>query len=246
MGLEMGDPPAAVVPDSVVDDALGFAVFLPRPIEPSGDDRLRVRLGTTLYDAAAAVSAEAFGRSGESLPQQVEPGDASAEVGTDQLRVLVVATSLENVLGEVAVEPRAFTPQGDGVNDQVRITYTLFSVRSACVEADVLTLDGSMVRRLHRGAQSAGRHAQTWDGRNDAGAQVAPGLYLLRVSVDAGRGSAAPIAAHCRGLLSSRSTHHRRRRSLSTNTLDRYFSRSLSKDSSSSFSSCAPCRNCLA
>ena len=134
------------------------------------------------------MAAEAFERSGESLPQAVEPGDATAEVGTDQLRVLVLSSSLDQVLGGVEVRPRSFTPQGDGINDQVELAYTLFSVRSTQVDVGVYTLDGGPVRRLYSGHRSAGLQVETWDGRDDSGVVVAPGLYLLRVEVDADEG----------------------------------------------------------
>ena len=188
-GLEMGDPPASVEPDSIVEEDSGFSVYLPRPIVGAGDNRLRLRLQTTLYDAAAEVAAEAFERSGESLPQEVEPGDATEELGTNQLRVLALSTSLEKVLGAVRVQPPAMTPQGDGVNDQVRLTYTLFSVRSTQVEISVHTLDGGSVRRLFSGHQSAGPQTQTWDGRDGQGQLVPPGLYLLRADVQTEEGS---------------------------------------------------------
>ena len=189
IGLEMGDPPTPADPDSVVEDALGFSLFLPRTIDPAGDDRLRVRLETTVYDAAAEVSAEVFGRSGDNLPQRVEAGDASAEVGTDQQRVLALSSSLDNVLGDVRVQPRAFTPQGDGVNDRVGLAYTLFSVRSTQVDVRVYTLDGRSVRQIFSGPQSAGQQLEEWDGRDDGGETVSPGLYLLRVDVDTDGGS---------------------------------------------------------
>ena len=186
--LEMGDPPAVVVPDSVVEEVSGFSVFLPRPIDGTGDDRLRIRLQATLYDAAAEVSAEAFGRDGATLPQEVESGDASAEVGTNQLRVLAISSSLEKVLGGVQVKPAVLTPQQDGVNDRLQLTYTLYSVRSTQVEVSVYALDGRRVRRLFSGTQSAGPQAQTWDGRDGGGQLVAPGLYLSRVDVDTEEG----------------------------------------------------------
>ena len=188
LGLEMGDPLTAAAADSVVEEDLGFAVYLPRRIDATSDNCLRLRLQTSLYDAATEVVAEAFERSGESLPQAVEPGDATAEVGTNQLRVLVSPSSLDKVLGAVVVKPRALTPQGDGVNDRVQLTYTLFSVRSTQVEVAVYTLDGRRVRRLYSGPLSAGPQAQTWDGRDGQEALVAPGLYLLRVEVDADEG----------------------------------------------------------
>ena len=185
LALEMGDPPVPAEPDSVVPDGPGFVVYLPRPIVAAGDDRLRLRLETTLYDAAAEVAAEAFARGGDSLPQTVDPGDANAEVGTDQLRLLVASASLDEVLGPVDVRPQAFTPQGDGVNDQIALSYILFSARLAQVEVGVYNLNGRRVRQIFSGLQNAGAQSWTWDGRSDEGGIVAPGLYLVRVEVDA-------------------------------------------------------------
>ena len=183
--LEMGNPPDPAVPDSVVHGDQGFVVYLPRPIDSTGDGRVRLRLETTVYDAAAELLGEAFGRDDEGLPQAVEPGDATPEVGTDQLRVLARSSSLDQVLGRVSAQPPAFTPQGDGVNDLVELRYTLFSVRSTQVEVRVHSLDGRLVRRVYSGFQSAGLQTAWWDGRDDGGELVAPGLYLVRVEVDA-------------------------------------------------------------
>ncbi len=50
-------------------------------------------------------------------------------------------------------------------------------------EADfaVYEISGRLVRRLHRGALVAGAQRFTWDGTNDGGRAVSPGLYLVRV-----------------------------------------------------------------
>ena len=193
LAVETGDPLAAAEPDSVVEEPGGFAVYLPERIGPTGDQRLRLRFETALYDAAGEVTAEAFERSGESIPQAVEPGDVSDDVGTDQLRVLAMASSLERILSEVTAKPRTFTPQGDGVNDQVELTYSLFSVRSTQVEVAAYTLDGTRVRQVYAGPQNSGPQVEHWDGRDDQGELVDPGLYLLRVEVDADRGRQAQV-----------------------------------------------------
>jgi flagellar hook assembly protein FlgD len=39
-----------------------------------------------------------------------------------------------------------------------------------------------MVRTLARGAESAGPHVATWDGRDDGGRTVAAGAYWVRLS----------------------------------------------------------------
>ena len=41
---------------------------------------------------------------------------------------------------------------------------------------------GRLVRRLRSGVLSAGRHEFLWDRRDAAGREVAPGVYLARVS----------------------------------------------------------------
>ena len=103
--------------------------------------------------------------------------------------MLVSSGTLESVLSDVAIAPPAFTPQGDGINDEAAITYTLFSVLDAVeVEVELLTLDGRRVRTLSGGVQGAGRHALRWDGRDDAGQMVAPGVYLARIGANIDRG----------------------------------------------------------
>ena len=181
--LEMGDPLAPAEPDSVVEEEQGFAVFLPRPIAADGDLRLRLRLETSIFDAAGVMGAEAFMREGAVLPQRVEAGDVSDELGTDQLRVLAESTG--DLIEDLAVRPPVVTPQGDGVNDVVQVNYSLFGVRDTQVEIGVYTLNGTLVRQLFVGSLNAGAHAHLWDGRDDQMKVVPPGLYLMRVEVDA-------------------------------------------------------------
>ena len=71
----------------------------------------------------------------------------------------------------------------------MRIDYALFRLNGADVKLEVFNLRGERVRRMALGPQDAGPHAEWWDGRDDSMRLVAPGIYLLRVSVatDAGR-----------------------------------------------------------
>ena len=49
------------------------------------------------------------------------------------------------------------------------------------VSVMVFTLDGDVVRTLHRGRLAAGTYSMTWDGSNSAGRPVARGIYFIRV-----------------------------------------------------------------
>ena len=187
--LEMGDPLSAVEPDSLLREASGFVVFLPRRLHPSGDQRLRIGLEAVLYGEAGEFGGEIFNRREPSLLQRVEGGDVSAELGSNQLLVVASAASTGGVLGDVEAGSGAFTPQGDGVNDLLSIGYTLFRVREASqVQVGVYALDGRPVWQAPPSVQDAGRHLVHWDGRDAAGQRVPIGVYLARVEVETDKG----------------------------------------------------------
>lgn len=51
----------------------------------------------------------------------------------------------------------------------------------ARVELEVYNLRGQKLRALENGFHSPGKHELAWDGRDEAGAQVPPGIYLIRL-----------------------------------------------------------------
>ena len=200
--LEMGSTEAklsAATPDSVVVEMNGFTVYLPRRVEADGDQRVRLGLEAVLYGVAGKFGAEVFDRQQEHLLQKVEDGDASSQMGTNQLLIVASPESVKGgVLGQLEVQPVGFTPQGDGLNEQVQISYTLFRVLAAAeVEVEVVALNGERVWHRRMGRQGNGRHSVEWDGRAAAGQLVEPGLYLARVQVKTDQGRFArlqPIA----------------------------------------------------
>jgi hypothetical protein len=61
-------------------------------------------------------------------------------------------------------------------------TFTLGLARGGAVRLAIYDAQGRRVRVLLAGRLEAGEHRVAWDGRNDAGATVAPGLYLARLT----------------------------------------------------------------
>jgi len=77
------------------------------------------------------------------------------------------------------------TPNGDGVNDAVGLSYLLSQFAGDVrVRLEVCDLRGRRVRTLADGWQSVGRTELLWDGVDDAGRRVPPAVYLCRLEVD--------------------------------------------------------------
>lgn len=71
----------------------------------------------------------------------------------------------------------------------VRATVRFGLAAEGPVRARLFDRDGRAVRTLADGRFPAGEHALAWDRRDDAGAVVAAGVYLLRFETEAGGGS---------------------------------------------------------
>ena len=93
------------------------------------------------------------------------------------------------VVADLSITPNPFTPNGDGINDEAQIRFSLFAVAaSRSVGVRIYSLSGDLVRRLAL-QLVGGPQVVAWNGRDDSGAPVAPGLYLCQV------GAAADAAA---------------------------------------------------
>jgi len=75
-------------------------------------------------------------------------------------------------------------PYPNPFSDFTQLSFSL--EQSAQVEIAVVDLQGRVVRRLASGKFSSGNHMQRWNGRDDAGAKVASGLYLIQLRTESG------------------------------------------------------------
>jgi hypothetical protein len=133
------------------------------------------------------------------------PGSAeanlSAEIGDASGHVMDLPTGftvncpswgiVDNQLGLVAaVEPGVPTSSrfvGLSPNPTTgAATLTFALAREGAVDARVLDLAGRVVHRLSATRFTAGTHTLTWDGRDDNGQDVAPGVYFVRLGLERG------------------------------------------------------------
>ncbi|MEW6755433.1 MAG: FlgD immunoglobulin-like domain containing protein [Candidatus Latescibacterota bacterium] len=198
LGMEMGRPPVAVEPDSVVHLATDRirVLFPSHRVGPQSNAPLRLRLRGAIFQASAYFTGQVLATDRNVLPQTIASGDANPEVASNTFQVVAAETRLP-VLRSVHLSPRTVTPNGDGANDQTRITYALLGVERAAVTVEVLDLSGRALVHLRPDSGAAGQHVLSWDGRDADGQLVRPGIYLVRVEADVDEGKSVEVDAVC-------------------------------------------------
>ena len=164
-------------------------VSLPRSIR-RGVDLMAVELRASILGNSASF--RSFVRdSGDGLWQRVDEGDATSLVGSQ--RTTVVALQGSQVLQNFSVAPGVVTPNGDGINDELEVTFAVARIsRDQAVRLTVYDLSGRVVRSIVEEREDArGEYSIRWDGSDSSGGMASPGSYLLRIEVDADSGSAS-------------------------------------------------------
>jgi hypothetical protein len=137
--------------------------------------------GTTLE---MAVRNTAGGTDMEAAWQSVESGDATPMVASEILSIQVPLDT--KPLDNLRITPNPFTPNGDQVNDQANIDFLVVKI-SASREATVRIFDLSG-RRVWEQRQMIGSGPVSipWNGTDNGGAVVPPGIYIcqLELAVD--------------------------------------------------------------
>ena len=172
-------------------DSTLFSVQLPRHLEAKDSGELVevvfrapvLRYGTA-FDGWVRDTAQPL-----ELAQRVNPGDASAELPSEGL---IVRTSLsDRLLGDLQVEPRTLTPNGDGLNETVEFSFNLLQLTDEVpLRLEIFDLSGRQWRSIAETLPQSGRFHFSWDGRDGDGGVVPPGLYVYRLAVEAERGDA--------------------------------------------------------
>ena len=173
-------------------DERGFEIEVPR-IDQSRDGELIevvFRCEVFKFGTLFAGRVHDSTRPGE-VRQVVTPGEVVERVEGNTLSVGLTQIA-EQVIGALRLVPAAFSPNGDQINDAVRIEYDLLNVSGNVQVAVVLyDLQGARLGEVFRGPAQSGPFAAVWDGRDPTGALLAPGLYVLRLEVETDGGTKA-------------------------------------------------------
>ena len=152
--------------------------------------RSRIFVSGTTFSAEVANS-EAVDTSIPELWQKADSGNAMEGID-GQGTAVITPIGDQPALSALEIGPNPFTPNGDGINDRLRLLLSVSNVDAPRrIEARFFTLAGVEAAVVSR-QQAGGEWVLEWQGRrgnDDEGELVAPGLYICRVHVDSDAGS---------------------------------------------------------
>ena len=205
-GIELEVPPATHFLDLTIDDqpateGVDFSLAASDgrlrftfPTAFQEDKAFRVRFQGAVFQPSVFLASRLFNTSAASLPQSIEAGDAHADVASNSIQVVSSDAAL-GVLGAVELSSPVVTPNGDGANEQVAISFDLFGVAGGALRVEVRDLSGRRCAAILDARAAAGPYALRWDARDERGELVPPGLYLIRVEVEVDHGTFARMEA---------------------------------------------------
>ncbi|MDP6700392.1 MAG: gliding motility-associated C-terminal domain-containing protein, partial [Candidatus Latescibacteria bacterium] len=92
------------------------------------------------------------------------------------------------LIGDLVISSPTFTPNGDGVNDQLEIHFVAFKVTGSAPGVDIFDLAGRHIKRLSPADIRGDAYTFAWNGRDAGGTLVPPGAFLYRIDLGAEAG----------------------------------------------------------
>jgi len=154
-----------------------IVIYFPNSISSIQSALLEVDISITLFESenffpATIISSETPGN-----PQFVEQG-------MDGWRVVTTGIP-ESPLVSVEAKPNPMSPNGDNICDFTEISFYVAKIaESRRVMIKIFNLNGDCIRTLQDIYSWAKDFRVKWDGKDDWGNLVQPGVYLFQVSVN--------------------------------------------------------------
>lgn len=161
------------------------------------NSRIEVRFLATPFLGVSPYAAKISSKLVANNPQKVN----SKVVNNVEAWSIITVGVPEKLLISVKATPNPFTPNNDGINDQTNIEFFLGNVAEPRASIGnqlrdltikIYDLTGRVIRDLYNSKTGAfafiADNGITWDGRDNNGKIVRPGLYLFQIVVNTDNG----------------------------------------------------------
>ncbi|MEK7726923.1 MAG: CARDB domain-containing protein, partial [candidate division KSB1 bacterium] len=127
----------------------------------------------TMLQLEASARFEQAGR--HSIEVLIDADDKIKEVNETNNRLQIETQIAETLAQQLTVRPNPFTPNGDAINDNVEFDFSGLTLANPTLH--IFDVNGIAIFLTDR---SAGKRF-TWNGRDERGNEVQPGVYLYTV-----------------------------------------------------------------
>ncbi|MYF92964.1 MAG: hypothetical protein F4184_12980, partial [Gemmatimonadetes bacterium] len=154
-------------------ESSGDSVVIDLPEQVRGDS-IEVNLPLRLLADAAAFDAWVSSTTQPDIRQGIQPEDIGA------LTVFVPEIAQEgHLIRALEVSSAMITPNGDGINDRLRLRLLVVKT-TAQPKVAIYDLSGALVASTEQVDQTH----YVWDGRDESGLLLPPGIYILDAKVE--------------------------------------------------------------
>ena len=166
-------------------DSTSFVVHIPRRDDRATRDEIEIVFHSRVFDYGTVFDGWISDSSRPwEVGQRLEPGDAVDFPAENNSLTVELIDVGQQVLDEIELSTGVFTPNADGVNDRLDIGFDLVNLSAAVpVKLEVFDLAGTRRAELPLARLGSGPHSVSWDGTDDRGRLLVPGLYVLRLDV---------------------------------------------------------------
>ncbi|MCY3791162.1 MAG: gliding motility-associated C-terminal domain-containing protein [Gemmatimonadetes bacterium] len=154
-------------------------VALPRIVT---EDSIRVGFTTRVLHNATVFPLDLGLSERPGLWQSVEPAERRSQVV-----MLPELAEHGQLIDALELASPVITPNGDGINDALDMRFVVFKLDAATPTLVLYDLAGRQIAAVESTPTATG-HRFTWTARDEAGAVVAPGMYLYRLDLGAESG----------------------------------------------------------
>ena len=182
--LQLGPGRRETAPAAVAQEPEGLLIHLPERITRANNPPIRLVFTTEIFEFATTFQSEVLDSQRDVLPQPVVGADVGEALSTNSLRVLGTTERETAFIQNLTFSSPVFSPNGDSIHDELRVAYSLFRLPEAVpVVLAVYRLDGRRVASIEAGLQNAGPQSLRWDGLDETGQLLPPGLYLTTLNL---------------------------------------------------------------
>ena len=150
-----------------------------------GTELVEVRFRATIFGNSTSFRTLVQDSAEPGLWQRVDEGDPTELVGSQTVTVL--ALSGAEIIRDFQLVSATVTPNGDGINDEMVFNFAVARVGAQrAVRLKIYDLSGVVLREVaERRGDPRGAYELRWDGNDNGGNRVPPGIYLAKLEVEA-------------------------------------------------------------